>query len=1222
MEIGEKMKTKNKIWAPSSLFLFVSILLGYTVAIAATDLADRPLFASSSVTGNVALALSVEFPTALGSAYTTGYSTATNYLGYFDPNKCYDYHTELDVTKHYFEPVAAAAGHVCTGKWSGNFLNWALTQTIDPFRYALTGGYRRIDEVGLTVLEKAYASQNSSGIVNPTISNNADLIAGATPYNFSNFKIRINSLGTKFYFTSTGDNYNPGAVIPDTLIPAEPLAGRVYEMYARVRVCLPGSLEANCTEYNGNYKPTGLIQKNALKLNFAAFGYLNDNNINRDGGVLRAKMRQLGPLKSVPNSANVTNPNPEWDSNGVFFQNPDPDAAAITGVANSGVINYLNKFGLTAPGYKTYDPVSELYYTVIRYFKNQGNVPEYTNGATTFMKDGFPVITDWDDPIKYSCQQNFIIGIGDTNSHEDANLPGSTLRGAELAMPATVAADTTVDVRVATNRVGALQGLGNRGEVLFGDQSSYFMAGLAFDSHTKDFRADFDGKQTVATYWLDVLESGFVNNNQYFLAAKFGGFDVPAGFDPYAGAATPLATVLWNKNADTDPDNYFRANNPGLMITNLNKAFDDILKKISGSSGGFAIPTPTVSNGSMSFATSYTVDGWTGNVIGNTLSVSGNGVSETLAWNAVDKLEVQAAGTGWRDNRYIATANCTSANPTLGTQDCTGRTFRLGSLSSEQITDLSASGADPQNMLDFLRGDKSNAGASGLGIFRDRKKLLGDIVNSKVTAIGPPNGPFTDAFNPGYSSFKSSKSSRETVAYVGANDGMLHAFRGIPTGGNELFAFVPNAFFAGPNNTPDTDGLVALAKSSYVHHNYVDATPVIQDVFYSGNWHSLLVSGLGKGGKSYFAIDVTNPSTLSSEGNLSSAVKWEFTHKHMGYTYGNPVMVKTAQHGWVVILTSGYNNDDGKGYFFIVRPETGELLQTISTGEGTISNPAGLAHANAYVSDFRDFTSDAVYAGDLLGNVWRLDLNGMGAYAAPTKIATLDIGGQPQPVTTAPLIEVDQSTSKRFVFVATGKLLADSDVNNTQQQTFYAINDGTTSTLYNASTLPANSGGFPITRNKLVDNTTSVSGVDINADPTKPMGYFINLGYGANGIAYRVNIPMVSGAGVVAFAANLTGGDECTPSGSNKFYALAYGTGQSILSLNGVPVKSIAGQGLAASLTGYVSDGSNGGGGGGGGGGPCFTVCSAEGVCTTQCGTSPASGGFNAINWRELPSAD
>lgn len=1214
MNINTRYINNSKSWC---MALFIILIIFIINANAATSLADKPLFSGTSVPGNVALALSVEFPTALGSSYTGAYSTGSKYLGYFDSEKCYTYNkSAASAARHYFEPVGAAAAHVCVGQWSGNFLNWALTQTIDPLRLALTGGYRSVDEVGFTLLEKAWASGQGGTVANPSISG-ATLVKGATPYgaapyNWTSFNIRINGQGNTFVFSKSAvGSVSLGTSYPETVPSSGVGSTDKFRMYARVQVCKPGLLESNCTAYGANFKPTGLIQKNATKLNFAALGYLNDGNQKRDGGVLRARMASLGPMKPVPNSVDIANPNPEWDGNtGIFIANPDPADALVTGVSNSGVINYLNKFGLTAPGYKTYDPVGELYYTAIRYLKNQGNVTSYTSGATASQIDGFPIITAWDDPIKYSCQANFIIGVGDTNSWADSNLPGSTITSSmEPPKPAEVVADNTVDVKVATNRVGDLQGIANLGTTLrSGRNDTYFISGLAYDSHTKDFRPDFAGKQTVSTYWLDVLESGFIPNNQYFLAAKFGGFEVPAGYDPYSAVITPLTLAQWDKNGDADPDNYFRANNPALMITNLNKAFDDILSKISGSSSAFAVISPDVQSGDTSYATSYKSEGWIGNVIGSTITVDGAGIATaTPVWNAVDKLELQ----NWDTGRFIATSNCSVLDAAEGTQNCIGVKFRLADLSADNKANLIA--ADQSSMLNFLRGDRSNAGSLGTATYRDRDKILGDIVNSRVAPVGDPRANYTDEFNPGYSAFKAANLGRLKVAYVGANDGMLHAFNGSAAGGNEIFAYVPQALFSGPTNTPETDGLVALAKTSYVHKYYVDSTPVISDVNFgggAGDWHSLLVGGLGKGGKSYFAIDVTNPASLSNEANLANAVKWEFKHKHMGHTYGRPVMVKTAKYGWVVILTSGYNNDDGQGYFFIVKPDTGALLEAIPTGEGTLANEAGLAHATAFVSDFRDFTADAAYAGDLLGNVWRLDLTGTsGNYPAPTKIATLtSSGGIAQPITVPPVVEFDQSTSKRFVFVGTGKLLADSDVTNVNEQSFYAINDGTRSKFFTSLTAPV---AFPFSRGSMIDNNT-LDGLGASL-PSNKTGWYKDLGFGGNGVAYRVNVDMLSSAGVIAFIANLTGGDECTPSGSNRTYALTYGTGKSVISVAGVAVPYITNTtGLGTAITVYNSAPYE--------GGQKIVISDDSGASHQVETSSGGAAGFTPLNWRELPN--
>src|SRR5690606_18521586 len=379
-------------------------------------------------------------------------------------------------------------------------------------------------------------------------------------------------------FTSTGDlngstvyTYNPSSTM---------YTSRVYEVSVRVKVCDPSvGVESNCKQYpNGNWKPEGLIQKYSNRIRYSVFGYLNDSDMLRDGGVLRARQKFVGETLIDPDTGEQPNPNMEWDPHtGVLYRNPDSADAAATGanIQDSGVINYINKFGqMTSWNHKSHDPVSELYYTAIRYLKKQGNVPEYSalSGNTTNrynLADGFPVITDWDDPIQYWCQNNAILGIGDANTHRDKNLPGSTATADEPTRPSLVSSDDTVNVVTATNKVAQLEGITINTNQFTGRQNSAFIAGLAYDSHTKDLRPgedDFEGDQTVSTHWVDVREAQVLeprHRNQYWLAAKYGGFMVPENYDPY-GNTTPLGDELWNSGetlstGDPRPENFYVA---------------------------------------------------------------------------------------------------------------------------------------------------------------------------------------------------------------------------------------------------------------------------------------------------------------------------------------------------------------------------------------------------------------------------------------------------------------------------------------------------------------------------------------------------------------------------------------------------------------------------------------------------------------------------------------
>ena len=1192
---------------------------------AQTALSDTPLFAAQTVPGNVALPLSAEYPTVQRVAHTDPYSTGAEFLGYFDPNKCYDYKYEatdvavrpVDVTKvSYFQPAGATTAptsHVCVGHWSGNFLNWAMTQTIDPFRWGLTGGFRLVDTTTLTVLEKAWNTGQGALFPDKTIS--GALVSGATPFNFATLNTRINNLGNKMRFTGSGNLGNAPLPLVTT---GAVIGATTYEVFARARVCdssvAAGGVESNCVQYGASWKPEGLMQKYATKMRFSVFGYLNDDAELRDGGVLRASQKYVGPMRPVPGSAAINNTGAEWDANtGILYLNPDSaDAAATTAaftpstpITDSGVMNYVNKFGELTPSstytFKGHDPVSELYYAAVRYFKKLGNVGSYTDMSTgdqptrTKWIDGFPVITNWTDPVQYSCQRNFILGIGDINTWDDKNLPGAgTGTNSEpTPKPTEIVNDLTVDAVVATNKVFALEGLGVPSWTSYsGRNNSAGIVGLAYDSHTKDIRSDFPGMR-IDTYWVDVLENGFVANNQYYLAAKYGGFTVPTSFLPYAAGTVKPPVSSWHTattvgggpdtnvvGTDPRPDNYFTGGRPDQMVAGLNAAFSKIAASLGAYTTSFSTALPQlVQGGNASYSSQYDASSWTGELTANTLSfaTSTGSASQTLAWVFTDQLAAQLGAPGaYLTNRRIVTWNGSN-----GVQFCSGTAGCTAALTGAQLTALNPSYAPGTNtdVLKYLRGDQTNEqGTGGTKAYRTRNKLLGDIVGSKARPVGPPSFPYSDSTNPGYSAFRTSHASRPTVVYVGSNDGMMHAIQGdltpppVGKGGRELFSYVPSALFNGPNSTPNVDGLASLGNPSFVHHFMVDATPNVYDVDFgrtggtvgASDWRSILIGGLGKGGKSYYAIDVTDPvDTLGapwSETVMSSKVLWEFSDPDLGYTYGDPIVVKTPKWGWVVIITSGYNNADGKGYFFILNAKTGARLEKISTGAGapTAAGSAGMAFANAFVLDGSDGTIDAVYAGDLLGNLWRWDVTGAGVYPSPVKIATLtdaEVGGTPQPITSRPMIEVHPTLKKRFVLVGTGRLLDSTDISNTQVQSFYSIMDGTNARFNQPANLPTGIN-FPITRSVLVANTDAINtGAPYNA--ARPMGWVEDVDT-AGDLGWRVVTDPTTLLGSVAWATTLPNVvDPCKPAGKGRVYARDFGTGISTILVTGTTTATL-----------------------------------------------------------------
>jgi type IV pilus assembly protein PilY1 len=1403
----------------SLLAIGLSCLLG-SPGHAQTTLADVPPDVSTGVPGNLLLTLSVEYPTAVSTAnHNATYAPASTYVGYFDPAKCYTYQYDPNTTTatyfatlpatadlgtstapgtgatpgagNYFVPVNyGSATHsppftcsgTTTGGWSGNFLNWVTMQSIDPFRWALTGGYRAIDRVGFTVLEKAWASgQGGSGETpDKTLSSGVNSV---TPFTWTSLTVRVWGEGNQMVFSGSGNVESAGQPTIFTN-QSTPSAATVYTAKARAAVCVaappsvasPNSLgETNCTQYGSGYKPEGLIQQYSSQVRFGVMGYLNDSNIKRDAGVLRAQIEFVGPTYPVPGqTSTVTNPQAEWSSTtGQYLANPDasdPTTATVcnlgpcsaSGTLQSGVINYLNDFGEAAESYKTYDPVSELYYAAYRYYKYQnvsttgqitalGNVPAWTvlTTATSLAQqqqwvDGFPVITSWNDPIQYACQKNFILGIGDVNTHASGNVPGTSIGTPpqntstyEPTMPPQVAADTSVNSVTVTNTVGALEGIlpnttmpnVNLGDDnvpwCCGDDATYYMAGLAYQAHVQDMRpndpkflttnniyptgSQYAGSkvaiQTVSTYWLDVQEDQtYRYQSQFWLAAKYGGFSILGNqsIPPYYGytPGTPLSITQWASGNNLPlnaaeaptgytgttyglgdsqqpgglghamPNNYFGAGNAQAMVQGLNNAFASIGSSLTESTTPFAVATPNVSAlGSSTFAADYNSSNWSGDVTGSetTFSASNNPTS-TLIWSeegftsanpttptpADELLNLQIADYvtggvtyhGWDTKRNIVTWNGTNGVP-----------FRLTNLSAAQqaalatVTGASTANESAQLYLNYIRGDRSNEGtatATSAGYrARNPATVLGDIIDSSVTVVAAPNGPYQDVFNPGYSAFTTTYANRTPVVYVGANDGMVHAFNGnlaVPPGsGNEIFAYVPSLVIQGPGTgpgtaaTPTVNGLAELGASPFSHHMLVDATPEAFDVDFSytgaghpaigpGNWHTLLIGGLGKGGRGYYAIDVTQPANFGNETSASAQVLWEFTDPRMGFSFGDPNVLKTKKYGWVVIFTSGYNNLDGHGYIFVVNPTNGQLLEadeTIGDG-GTPTSPSGLTYASGFVANFADNTADSLYAGDLLGNVWRFDLTpaqGSSSPFAPTQFAhVVGPDGFVQPITTRPLIEVDPSTGNtRYVLFGTGQFLASTDISTTHIQSFYSIRDGTVTAFATALTLPTGVT-FPITRANLVSNTDAlILSAGITGTAAQPEGWYLDLPAAIAGQGSpRVNVDPKPDNGIVVFAANIPNGDVCYPSGTNSVFALDIAAGASELTVNSLPVVSESIPGGMVSVidivkaTSPTNPNSN----------PLIVVGTKNGNNTAIQPKAGPAGSVQRLNWREVPTSD
>jgi type IV pilus assembly protein PilY1 len=447
---------------------------------------------------------------------------------------------------------------------------------------------------------------------------------------------------------------------------------------------------------------------------------------------------------------------------------------------------------------------------------------------------------------------------------------------------------------------------------------------------------------------------------------------------------------------------------------------------------------------------------WSGSFKKYALAPDTNGVPQiekVASWDAADIL------TGVNpETRKIYTARI-ETDKTFETIE-----FKWANLSSNQKTALNKSPVDGKNdglgekRLNYLRGIRSLEQTKDGGIFRARDSVLGDIVNSNSVYVGPPvlNRQQSD-----YQKFYDANKNRINALYVGANDGMLHAFDADT--GRELFSYIPNILMS---------DLAQLTRPGYVHRPYVDGSSSVSDVMVRGAWKTILASGMGGGAQEIFALDVTNPSDFGS----GIGALWEFTDaddSDMGNQMAAPMIAKfkieaikgKPEYKYFVVVSSGLNNykadgsgkydGSGAGALFLLsldKAPTEKWKRNVNyfkfstpikdtTAQNGLSTPALVIGSNGAVR--------YGYAGDLQGNLWRFDFTGNAPWShavnSDTPIFTAkDWRGNTQPITTQPKI-IFAPGGGYVVLFGTGKLIEEADMVPAafNTQSFYGIYDST-----------------------------------------------------------------------------------------------------------------------------------------------------------------------------------
>jgi type IV pilus assembly protein PilY1 len=425
---------------------------------------------------------------------------------------------------------------------------------------------------------------------------------------------------------------------------------------------------------------------------------------------------------------------------------------------------------------------------------------------------------------------------------------------------------------------------------------------------------------------------------------------------------------------------FVAAANPAEFADGLGSALRSISER-RGSGSNVSVTSASTSNSTNVFAALFFSSKWYGEL--KSFGITPTGINGVADWTAT----IPATG------RSIFTHNGT------------------GGASFPTAAQTAALGAD---VAAYIAGDRTQEQPAGP--YRARVSLLGDIVNSSPTYL------------------KTSATS-ETV-FVGANDGMLHAFDA--ASGIERFAYVPRGL--------EASKLIEYSNPTYSHRFYVDGPVIVSSTRVIAN-RRILVGTLGRGGKGLFALDVTNPGSFSQ-----SDVLWDRTgatgDNNMGNILGAPLIAKLNNGDVGLIVNNGMNSTGEKAVLQIYNLLTGALIEEIDTGRGTVAAPNGLSSPTGLDED-SDGTVDYVYAGDHHGNVWKFDLSGANSNTwdiANNRALYEPTTGIVQPITGGVTLGLDPDTFKRWVFFGTGRFVVQSDLLDTSRQTWYGIQDGFTTT--------------------------------------------------------------------------------------------------------------------------------------------------------------------------------
>ena len=606
-------------------------------------------------------------------------------------------------------------------------------------------------------------------------------------------------------------------------------------------------------------------------------------------------------------------------------------------------------------------------------------------------------------------------------------------------------------------------------------------------------------------YWKTDLRTDLVNNvpstsaNPAFWQhmVTFGISIGLSGNKGWKSVAEVPANAVWNDPTDAeDADRiddllhaavngrgtFVSASNPSEFTAGLGEALAAIAQRTSSYSN-VASNSVSLNSGSQVFNASFVSGAWTGLLTARAVTVSG--VSSTVNWTSSVPV--------WTTRKVFTSTGTGGTTFPSSTQEAA--LARTGGPVNYPV-----SGA---NNASYIKGEATLEERNG-GLLRNRTLILGDIVGSSPAYVGDTN-----------------------TLYVGANDGMLHAFDAGT--GIEQFAYVPRIVNIG--------NLSTLSRGDYTHKFFVDGPITVSSRSLTPG-RNILVGTLGKGGKGIYALDVSAPASATA----SSIHKWELAEtpgSNMGLVLGKPILARVQGGSTAAIIGNGINSTNERAVLVVLDADTGAVIREIDTGAGSTAAPNGLsAPTGVFGPDGK--TLAYVYAGDMLGNVWKFNLSGStpASWSVTRLFTALDAGGKAQPITGGLSLATNPSTNKRWVFFGTGRYLtaSDADSTNTDVQSMYGVMDE--DTAYSRSSL---------TQRTIAVTNDTVNGYPVRAFeektslPTASKGWFIDLPVSGERIVQDAQIVST----FLITASVVPTGNACDADGTGFINALDAFTGTS-----------------------------------------------------------------------------